>query len=213
MLTTSDDGRCMLPWANSVRDRRRASPSTADSCDRGVALAESLVEAFVREAERSDASVHRDADWDALEALARRLAEGGRIVVAPSAGIPADVLARLGGGAAVTEDERAVDTAADAAVGVVRARAGVAETGSVLLVEESMADRAVSMLARTLVVIIEGGDVVADLMALRPHLAPAGGQPPHYAALVTGPSRTADIERSLTIGVQGPAAVHLVLWS
>jgi len=34
---------------------------------------------------------------------------------------------------------------------------------------------------------------------------------PAYASLTTGPSRTADIERSLTIGVQGPNAVHVVV--
>jgi L-lactate dehydrogenase complex protein LldG len=33
---------------------------------------------------------------------------------------------------------------------------------------------------------------------------------PSYATFVTGPSRTADIERQLTIGVQGPAAMHVV---
>jgi L-lactate dehydrogenase complex protein LldG len=32
-------------------------------------------------------------------------------------------------------------------------------------------------------------------------------------SLVTGPSRTADIERVLTIGVQGPKALHIVLFT
>ena len=35
---------------------------------------------------------------------------------------------------------------------------------------------------------------------------PGGG----YATLVTGPSRTADIERVLTVGVQGPARVAVL---
>lgn len=31
-----------------------------------------------------------------------------------------------------------------------------------------------------------------------------------YATLVSGPSRTADIERQLTIGVQGPGELHVI---
>ena len=37
------------------------------------------------------------------------------------------------------------------------------------------------------------------------------GEPRQYLSIITGPSRTADIERSLTIGVQGPSELHVVL--
>ncbi|MSQ42138.1 MAG: hypothetical protein EXR65_03780 [Dehalococcoidia bacterium] len=171
-----------------------------------------LIDRFAREAERSDARVHRDLAWAQIATLALELAgEAGRIAVAPAATVPAELLERLGARAFIPAEAGAASATADVAVGIVRARVAVAETGSVLLVEETLADRAVSMLSRTLIALVAPGDLHPDLFALRALLAPASGRAPAYAALVTGPSRTADIERSLTIGVQGPSAVHVVL--
>ncbi|HVL24712.1 MAG TPA: lactate utilization protein [Thermomicrobiales bacterium] len=98
----------------------------------------------------------------------------------------------------------------DQPLGLALARMAIAETGSVLLHESAIPDRSVSLMTNVLV-------AVCPLEALRPSLddaAPvlreisrAHGS---YATLVTGPSRTADIERQLTVGVQGPGEMHVV---
>ena len=99
---------------------------------------------------------------------------------------------------------------ADVAVGIVRAVLAIAETGSVLLAQHEPADRAVSMLSRTAIQVVDRDRVVDSLDEVATWLADNSSEV-SLATLVTGPSRTADIERSLTIGVQGPANLHLVV--
>jgi L-lactate utilization protein LutC len=101
--------------------------------------------------------------------------------------------------------------ARDAPLGISIAKLAVAETGSVLLNEESLAARSVGMLSLAHVVICRTADLVPSLdeaaIALKEIATRPGGG---YATLATGPSRTADIELSLTIGVQGPARVFVL---
>lgn len=95
--------------------------------------------------------------------------------------------------------------------GLVLARAGVAETGSILLAGDALASRLLSMLVDTCVALLPASAILPDLDAagtLMEELS-ASGLP--YLSLVTGPSRTADIERVLTIGVQGPKALHILI--
>ena len=100
-----------------------------------------------------------------------------------------------------------IDQARDAPLGVTLAEGAIVETGSVILAEESLGDRSVGLLSLVNIMVIPVDSIVPSLVegaAIVREVAKKGG----YATFVTGPSRTADIEMSLTVGVQGPGRVH-----
>ncbi|HYP20395.1 MAG TPA: lactate utilization protein [Chloroflexia bacterium] len=113
---------------------------------------------------------------------------------------------------AVQEPERSALAAALAGgVGIVLAKGAVAETGSLVLADDALAPRLLSMLAEVCIALLPASTIVPSLDeagALLAELERAGHR---YVSLVTGPSRTADIERVLTIGVQGPKALHIII--
>jgi L-lactate dehydrogenase complex protein LldG len=98
-------------------------------------------------------------------------------------------------------------TLADVDLGVVRAAFGVVETGSVFLSEAELGVNALGFLAQHLVVLLDPGELVADLHgAYRdPRFLTA-----RYAVLMTGPSATADIEGVLVRGAQGVRSLTVV---
>lgn len=99
---------------------------------------------------------------------------------------------------------------ADVPVGVTWAEMAIAETGSLLVSEHELGDRVVTMLCRRLVQVVAAEAIEARLEAAATWMQSRAGKP-GFASLMTGPSRTADIERSLTIGVQGPDEVEVVV--
>ena len=86
----------------------------------------------------------------------------------------------------------------------------VAETGSVALNEPSD-DRGRCFLAERLWLLVPEGSLVATLDQALQRIAELIRQGAHHPLLMSGPSRTADIERVLTIGVHGPRAVVIVV--
>ena len=140
----------------------------------------------------------------AVGAMARRL-DAARVTSTPEGAPFAPVGAVVGG---------SVAEVADAVLGVSVGRLAVAETGSVLLGSNDPQARMVGMLARTHIVVVDARVLVPSLdaaaAAIR-SLARPGPEQLRYVGFVTGPSRTADIERVLTIGVQGPRALHVLL--
>jgi L-lactate dehydrogenase complex protein LldG len=91
--------------------------------------------------------------------------------------------------------------------GVSTAIYGLADTGSVVLSSSTEA-RAQSLLPDVHVTMLREDLILPGLDEL---FAALGDDLPSALAIVTGPSRSADIEQKLAVGVHGPREVHVVL--
>lgn len=103
-------------------------------------------------------------------------------------------------------------TVAGSAAGVSPGRFGIAETGSVIYAANDRLDRLVAMLSPVHFALLYADKIIADLEIAGEKVKELQmEQGKRYVSFVTGPSRTADIERVLTIGVQGPKELFIVL--
>ena len=103
--------------------------------------------------------------------------------------------------------------ATKAALGVTSAVAGIAATGSVVVDSARAGGRLSSVLPPAHVCVLPVERLVATPAEV---LRPLGDDPaalPSSLVLVTGPSRTGDIEQLLTIGAHGPTALHVIVVS
>jgi L-lactate dehydrogenase complex protein LldG len=87
----------------------------------------------------------------------------------------------------------------------------IAETGSVVLDSTSEKIRLATCLAEHLVIIIEKSRLVAELADVADFMTERNRDVNAYIAFITGASRTADIERVLTVGVHGPKEMTVVI--
>jgi L-lactate dehydrogenase complex protein LldG len=92
--------------------------------------------------------------------------------------------------------------------GVSTALYGLADTGSVVLAASADEPRARSLLPAVHVTLLREDRILPGLDEL---FAALGKDLPSALAIVTGPSRSADIEQKLVVGVHGPGEVHVVL--
>ena len=79
-----------------------------------------------------------------------------------------------------------------------------------LVNERTLEDRSVGLLANGYVLVVESKNLVPGLDQAAPMIRRFAMEERGMATLITGPSRTADIGRVLTVGVQGPARVAVI---
>jgi len=71
--------------------------------------------------------------------------------------------------------------------------------------------RLATMLSETHIAVLPLSRLRATSTDLEAELNRLAQAPPRYLSFITGASRTADIERVLTLGVHGPLELHLLL--
>lgn len=93
-------------------------------------------------------------------------------------------------------------------VGITAADVGVAASGSVVLCHGAGRPRSASLLVESHIVLLPADRIVASL---RDALSRASWAGTSNITVITGPSRTGDIESILTLGVHGPRHLHIVV--
>lgn len=100
--------------------------------------------------------------------------------------------------------------AADATFSVTEADYALADTGTLVLFSTAGEGRTLSLLAPVNATVVPASRILSSLAELFAR-EPAIAQRSSALVFVTGPSRTADIELTLTVGVHGPGEVHIVV--
>lgn len=96
---------------------------------------------------------------------------------------------------------------------VSHAIAGVAETGTLVLVAGPENPTTLNFLPDNHIVVLRASDIVGDYESVWKKLRNAygKGEMPRVVNMVTGPSRSGDIEQKLLLGAHGPRSLHIVI--
>ena len=97
-------------------------------------------------------------------------------------------------------------------IGITSVDVAIAETGTLLLCSRPGQERLASLVAPMHVAIVERSQIVPDLLDAFQILQDRGlSNLPSNVTLITGPSKTGDIELQLTTGVHGPGKWRVII--
>lgn len=97
--------------------------------------------------------------------------------------------------------------------GVSHAMAGIAETGTLALLSGPDNPTTINFLPEHHIVVLKAADIKGDMESVWAKLRKSRGkgEMPRAVNLVTGPSRSGDIEQTIILGAHGPRALHIVI--
>ena len=132
-----------------------------------------------------------------------------RILIEPSLAQREQIEAALGDAVELLDPHAGDEAMFSADVGITGVHAAIAETGSIICASGDELWRGLSLIPPAHIAIIHQRQIVPDLIDLLTVLP--SGQLPANLTLISGPSKTADIEGILITGVHGPGVVHVVV--
>jgi L-lactate dehydrogenase complex protein LldG len=168
------------------------------------------VKLFVRNVEKEFGSVTSVADMDAVPgAVADYLAAQnlpGSVIMAPHPELQA-----IPWSARPLLDIREGRAQGTDAVSVQHGFAGIAETGTLMLPSAPERPVTLNLLADTEIAVLRTSAILGAYEEAWDKLRAEIGGMPRNVMLITGPSRSADIEQTLELGAHGPRRLHIVL--
>lgn len=172
---------------------------------------ETRIRSFCKRVEALGGQTHRaTSPRDARDYVAAVLA--GRDAIASNAPILEECGIRglAGVESSVTDREQLRSRCASAACGITGADYALAETGTLVLLSSAEEARMISLLPPVHIAIVQRDRLLTGLDELLTIL-PQPADETSSMVLITGPSRTADIEQILVRGVHGPGDIHVVV--
>ncbi len=169
-------------------------------------MTDSVLALFVSRLQDVGVHVHRATDEaDAAQVVAEVVKALGASDVACS---DSPLVRGVTSGLPTFDGWRDRDRLATAELGVTGVQAAIAETGTLMLASPGERSRLTSLVPPVHLALVRQDQVVRDLDEA---FASIGPDPPGAVTFITGPSRTADIELTLVVGVHGPREVHVVV--
>jgi L-lactate dehydrogenase complex protein LldG len=172
---------------------------------------EAKISLFIERIQALAGKTHRACSLeDARDYVERVIA--GRKAIASNALVLREcgVTALAGVESGVTDRAQLRELSANAACGITGADYALADTGTLVMLASPQEARLISLLPPVHIAIVEHERLLTgldELLSILPHPA----EQTSSMVLITGPSRTADIEQILVRGVHGPGEIHVVV--
>lgn len=113
-----------------------------------------------------------------------------------------------------TEHHQLVARLANCGVGLTAVDYAIAETGTIVLGSDEPNALLVSLLPPVHIALVRAGQMIATMDEAIERIGSeqiGRANPARSVTLITGPSRTSDVELVLSIGVHGPKELHLIV--